>query len=100
MAQMFDQGVGVDQPGGVFIRPANQMDDNGKTLLFTVARVVLIAARGNLAQQLANLAAPPVYPPALPKITKVREEVSAELPFMELPYFNGIGALRRTAKST
>ena len=69
----------MDQPGGVFIRPANQIDENGKTLLFTVARVVLIAARGNLAQQLANLAAPPTrIRPNLPKIaTRSPEEVSA-----------------------
>ena len=66
MAQTFDSAIrGSIVPGGVFIRPANQMDENGKTLLFTVARVVLIAARGNLAQQLASLAAPPTYPQAL-----------------------------------
>ena len=98
MAQTFDSATGLDQPGGVFIRPANQIDENGKNLLFTVARVVLIAARGNLAQQLASLAAPPTYPQNLPKPAAMREEISPTLPFMELPYFNGIGGFTADGK--
>ncbi len=91
MVQTYEQTGGLDSPGGVFIRPANQLDEDTKTLLFTVARVVMIAARGSLAQQLVTLAAPPTYPSALPVLSKLSEEPSAPLPFMELAYFNGIG---------
>jgi cellobiose phosphorylase len=44
--------TGVDQPGGVFLRPAASVPEEDMTLLLTAARVVLIAARGSLSQQL------------------------------------------------
>ncbi len=42
----------VDRPGGVFLRRCDLMSEEDRTLLLTVARVVLCGHRGTLAQQL------------------------------------------------
>ncbi|MBX6771433.1 MAG: hypothetical protein IRY83_06890, partial [Chloroflexi bacterium] len=82
--------VGADQPGGIFLRAVEHMAAEDVLLLHTVARAVLVAARGPLVQQLS---APTevVLPPPLNANPRVPEEPSAPLPFLELPYFNGIG---------
>ncbi|MGH2606156.1 MAG: GH36-type glycosyl hydrolase domain-containing protein [Anaerolineales bacterium] len=82
--------TGVDKPGGVFLRNADQIPADDRTLLAAASNVILIAARGTLAQQLGV----PVEVPDLPKpLAKKRgpREPSAPLPFMELPYFNSLG---------
>ena len=92
MAQAYSLRAGMDQPGGVFLRPAAQVPEEDLTLILTVARVVLVAARGLLVQQLARTASVRPLPPLLPKSgSRPPEEPSAPLPFMELPYFNGLG---------
>jgi cellobiose phosphorylase len=91
MIQAWSQYSGVDQPGGVFLRPAANIAPEDLDLLHTAARVVLVAARGSLAQQLAAPLPRPPLPPALPKNGRLKEEPSPPLPFMELPYFNGLG---------
>jgi cyclic beta-1,2-glucan synthetase len=81
---------GVDRPGGVFLRSADIIPAEDQTLLRAVAAVVMVATRGNLAQQLGV----PPESPDLPAPLSVRREYrdpSAALPFMELPYFNSIG---------
>lgn len=48
-------GVGahvVDRPGGIFIRPADQISDDDRILFQTVARAILSDRRGTLAEQL------------------------------------------------
>ncbi|HEU5318837.1 MAG TPA: glucoamylase family protein, partial [Chloroflexota bacterium] len=96
LAQTYAQGVGLDQPGGIFLRRAGQLPPEDVALLLAAARVALVAARGSLEQQLAALdarsaEAAPAPPAALRLGRRVREEPSAPLPFMELPYFNGYG---------
>lgn len=89
--QAHTQYTGVDQPGGVFLRPAQQIPPDDLALLMTVARVVLVAARGSLAQQMT--AAPEIarLPAPLAARPRMEDEPSSPLPFMELPYFNGFG---------
>jgi len=93
LVQASAQVTGMDQPGGVFVRSAKQIPGEDLALLQAVARVVLVAARGSLAQQLAT---PPERVKLPPPLTlgagrRVPEEPSAPLPFMELAYFNGYG---------
>ena len=54
------------------------------------ARVVLVAARGTLPQQMGVAAEIPEAPEFLARKRAPRDP-SAPLPFMELPYFNGLG---------
>ncbi len=82
--------TGVDKPGGVFLRSADQIPDEDQTLLQAAASVALVAARGTLPQQLG---VPAEAPEAQKPIARKRgpREPSAPLPFMELPYFNSLG---------
>jgi cyclic beta-1,2-glucan synthetase len=80
--------TGKDQPGGIFLRSADQISEEDLTLLMAAASVVLVAARGTLLQGV------PVEVPELSEpMAKKRapREPSATLPFMELPYFNSLG---------
>jgi cellobiose phosphorylase len=46
------QYTGTDQPGGVFLIRASQIDPEGVTLIVSAAHAVLVAARGPLTQQI------------------------------------------------
>ncbi|HVF11281.1 MAG TPA: glucoamylase family protein, partial [Abditibacteriaceae bacterium] len=83
--------TGIDQPGGVFLRSTENLPPEDVTLLLASARVVLVAARGALAQQLNGADVDVQPPPRLILKQRHIEEPSAPLPFMELPYFNGLG---------
>jgi cyclic beta-1,2-glucan synthetase len=81
---------GTDQPGGVFLRNAALIPEEDLQLFKFTARVVLVAARGTLPQQLGVPGAPSGRRETLlPK--SVAREPSAPLPFMELHYFNSLG---------
>ncbi|MBI5586691.1 MAG: glycosyl transferase [Deltaproteobacteria bacterium] len=82
--------TGRDQPGGVFLRTADQIPAEDLTLLQAAAGVVLVAARGLLPQQLSRPAAVTV-PPEPTVRRRAPREPSAALPFLELPYFNSLG---------
>ena len=59
--------------------------------MLSVARVVLVAARGGISQQLGLVNDDMDAPPRFVATEKARSETALELPFMELPYFNGLG---------
>jgi cyclic beta-1,2-glucan synthetase len=82
--------TGRDKPGGVFLRKANQITEADLTLLHAAASIVLVGARGALAQQVGI---PGETPSALqrPAWKRAPQDPSNALPFLELPYFNGIG---------
>ncbi len=82
--------AGVDQPGGVFLRSADHIPDEDLTLILSAARIALVAARGPLSQQLGAPTEAAELPAPLP-VRAIPEEPSLPLPFMELPYFNGLG---------
>jgi cyclic beta-1,2-glucan synthetase len=90
--------VGVDQPGGVYLRTTNKMAKEELIVLQAAARIVLIAARGTLRQQLAASAPIAAEPKLLRPSRRFREEPSAPLAFMELKYFNGLGGFTEDGK--
>ncbi|HUF21262.1 MAG TPA: hypothetical protein VMP00_10965 [Burkholderiales bacterium] len=49
----------IDQPGGIFVRSADEVDDGDRILLQTVARVVIRDGDGSLAEQLERVQAVP-----------------------------------------
>jgi len=79
----------IDRPGGVFLRNWYAIPNDHRDLILAVSSVVLSGSRGPLQQQLvpSGESAPP--PPFAPPGGE--EEPSLPLPFLELPYFNGIG---------
>lgn len=90
LIQTHSMYTGVDQPGGIFLRSTAQIPEEDLTLLMAAARVVLVAARGPLPQQLGVPAEVPEFQELLAKKRAPREP-SAALPFLELPYFNSLG---------
>lgn len=82
--------TGADRPGGVFLRKADQMPEEDLNLILTVAHATLGLVRGTLSQQLATTSPVFLYPPPFPT-KQIEEQPSAPLPFLELPYFNGLG---------
>jgi cyclic beta-1,2-glucan synthetase len=82
--------TGVSQYDGVFLLNVDQIPEEDLTLLLAVSRVSLVASRGSLPQQLAGRSKITEYPSPL-SISFVPEEPSAPLPYMDLPYFNGLG---------
>jgi len=88
----------VDQPGGIFLRAVDHIPGDDLTLLVASARVVLVAARGSLAQQLSTMAETPKLPPPLSTSRRLKEELSTPLAFMELAYFNGLGGFTPDGK--
>ncbi|MDR6713751.1 cellobiose phosphorylase [Pseudomonas hunanensis] len=61
----------LDRAGGIFVRPAQQLSDEDRVLLLSVARLVLSDSHGSLAEQLHRRRGPPaparfVATPALP----------------------------------
>jgi cyclic beta-1,2-glucan synthetase len=79
----------TDRPGGVFLRNWYAIPNEHRDLILAVSSVVLSGSRGPLQQQLVagvESATPPPFVAA-----GGQEEPSLPLPFLELPYFNGLG---------
>ncbi len=84
------QATGPGAPGGIFLLNADQIPEEDVTLLMASSRVVLVAARGTLPQQL-SVASEAAMPEDFLAKRRAPRDPSAPLPFMELPYFNGLG---------
>jgi cyclic beta-1,2-glucan synthetase len=84
--------TGIDKPGGVYLRSADLIPEEDRTLLKAAASLMLVSARGTFPQQLVVPVAHPDLPEPLAK-KRVKREPSAVLPFLELPYFNSLGGL-------
>lgn len=89
----------IETPGGVFLRSINNIPAEELNLILSVARAVLIGARGSLRQQLVSPKPKITYPPPLIINKKIKEEPSKPLPFLELPYFNGLGGYTADGRS-
>jgi cyclic beta-1,2-glucan synthetase len=90
LIQAHSMHTGRDKPGGVFLRRADQIPEADLTLLHAAARIVLVGARGTLPQQVGIPGEVP-DPPQRPVWKRAPQDASEPLPFLELPYFNGIG---------
>ncbi|WP_166364900.1 GH36-type glycosyl hydrolase domain-containing protein [Pseudomonas akapageensis] len=65
----------VDRPGGIFMRPAQQLSFDDRTLILSVARLVLSEGNGSLAEQIHRRHATPVFPPLLPTLKRQPQRV-------------------------
>src|SRR5512135_2748528 len=84
----------TDRPGGIFVRPGDQISSEDRILLQSVARAVLTDSRGTLWDQihrrgLAEATAPPLAPP---QPREAEPLPTAALPRHDLLFFNGLGA--------
>ncbi|MBI3468568.1 MAG: cyclic beta 1-2 glucan synthetase [Planctomycetes bacterium] len=82
----------VDRPGGVFIRRGEQMSEEDRDLLQTVARIVLLDDGGTLAEQADRRGRTEVSIPHLKPLPRRPEApIAYEPPRRDLAYFNGLG---------
>lgn len=90
-SQARSHGIEIGKSGGIYLLNIEQMPSEDVTLILSIARAHLIASRGYLRQHLVSPMQPTTYPPNLANKSSHHEHISKPLPFMELPYFNGIG---------
>ena len=83
----------TDRPGGIFVRPMDQIPDEDRVLFQAVARAIITDSRGTLEEQIdrhgpADVLVPRIVP------SRTHRSVSlstAALPRRDLIFFNGLG---------
>ncbi len=83
----------ADRPGGIFVRLAEQISEEDRVLLQTVARVILTDSRGKLWDQIHRRRPAEVPVPPLTPVRTDRADASAasEPSRRDLVFFNGLG---------
>ena len=83
----------MDRPGGIFVRPIDQISNEDRILLQSVARAILTDRRGSLADQITRRGHADVTVPRLTPTRARRAEPlpSAAVPRTDLTFFNGLG---------
>ncbi len=90
----------IDRPGGIFVRPAEQISTEDRILLQSVARAIISDGRGTLAEQLDRRSFVEARVAALKPGRPYRPESSstAALPGRDLILFNGLGGFTPDGK--
>ena len=83
----------TDRPGGIFVRPADQIAEEDRILIQTVARAIITDSRGSLADQINGRSLVEVAVPLLTPTRTHRSEplAVAPLPRHDLTFYNGLG---------
>jgi len=83
----------TDRPGGIFVRPADQISNEDRILLQSVARAIITDRRGSLADQINRRGVVEAIVPHLRPTRKHRAEptTAVALPRHDLMFFNGLG---------
>jgi len=83
----------TDRPGGIFVRPVDQISNEDRILFQSVARAILVDSRGTLADQINRRGLGEVNVPRLasPRIRRAEAPGTAALPRHDLIFFNGLG---------
>ncbi|MBN1473358.1 MAG: hypothetical protein JW914_01970 [Syntrophaceae bacterium] len=83
----------VDKPGGIFLRPGDQISNEDRILLQTVARIVIKDNWGTLAEQISRRSlretVVPRFKPTRAQYTGIRK--TEEIPSSPLLFENGLG---------
>jgi cellobiose phosphorylase len=81
----------LDKPGGIFVRRSEQISEDDKVLMQTIARAIVSGSSGSLAEQLERKPRPEL-PPLLP-VTPPPEPPADTAPIVrpDLVDFNGLG---------
>jgi cellobiose phosphorylase len=83
----------TDKAGGIFVRPGDQISNEDRMLLQSVARAIITDSRGSLVDQVNRSA---LVEAAVPRLTTTRSHRAAPtaadtLPDRDLIFFNGLG---------
>ncbi|MGD9505552.1 MAG: glucoamylase family protein [Syntrophobacteraceae bacterium] len=90
----------TDKPGGIFVRPADQIAEEDRILIQTVARVIIMDSRGSLEDQINGRSPVEVFPPLLaPTRTHRSAPIAvAPLPRHDLAFYNGLGGFTQDGR--
>jgi cellobiose phosphorylase len=90
----------MDRPGGIFVQRPEQMPDEDRILLQTVARVIITDSAGPLAEQIERRGRARIGVPAFMPTRVRRLELAAvgKLPHRDLIFFNGLGGFTRDGR--
>ncbi len=83
----------IDRPGGIFVRPADQISNEDRILFQTVARAIITDSRGALADQINGRGTVKMLIPRFTPTRTHRAESLAPtaLPRRDLIFYNGLG---------
>nr|WP_321464299.1 glucoamylase family protein [uncultured Desulfobulbus sp.] len=83
----------IDRPGGIFIRPGDQIAEEDRVLIQTVARAIISDKRGSLAEQIKGRNVMETTAPVLIPTRTHRSEPMPVVPTprLDLAFFNGLG---------
>jgi len=83
----------IDRPGGIFVRPADQIAEEDRILFQTVARAIITDSRGALADQINGRSPVEVTVPLLTPTRTHHSEPPAVAPSprQDLMFYNGLG---------
>ena len=88
----------LDKPGGIFIRRLEQVPDDDRVLLQSVARIVLDSEKGTLTEQLRHRSVLESTVPALTPSRAPTADFSEPLPQRDLLFANGLGGFTRDGR--
>jgi cyclic beta-1,2-glucan synthetase len=95
----------IDKPGGIFVRRGELMSEEDRSLLQTVARVILLDDAGSLAEQVerrgrTELSIPLLKPSRRRLGARSQTEFGneAEMPYRDLAFYNGLGGFSRDGR--
>ena len=90
----------VDKPGGIFVRRGEQMSEEDRALLQTVARVILLDDAGTLSEQVERRGLGEVSVAPLRPLPRRRSESTpaAGVPQRDLAFFNSLGGFSRDGR--
>ncbi len=83
----------TDRPGGIFVRPGDQISSEDRILIQSAARIIITDGRGTLEEQvtrygLENVVVPPLVPT---RTSRSEPPVEPALPRDDLIFYNGLG---------
>jgi len=83
----------TDRPGGIFVRPADQIAEEDRILIQTAARIIISDSQGSLVDQIHGQSQVDVNAPliATTRNHRPQPQTIAPLPRHDLTFFNGLG---------
>ncbi|MDY0326140.1 MAG: glucoamylase family protein [Candidatus Cloacimonadaceae bacterium] len=83
----------LDQPGGIFIRSLDQISEDDRILIQTVARIIISDAAGSLSEQVEGRRLPETSVATLSpsRAKRLRSIPFTAIPRFDLLFFNGLG---------
>ncbi len=89
----------IDRPGGIYVRPSEQIAAEDRVLLLAVSRAIITDARGTLSEQVKRRdPIEPLIPRLMPNRNELKQPVDAPLPQRDLFLANDSGGFSASGR--